>query len=391
MNKKRGLSAISFSLIFAILITTIASTFAVRAALEDTMAIDENAYTNWHDRIDISQVINEGDNPDEITGNASSLAAEKMWYEYITYSSEAVGTFKLNDNQRVVFYDPYDYSNALIMSVDESLTEWSTSNDITIEYSTSNSMSGTNESSTSTDTSIEQAQGKDESYEYSEGTSVSTTRDWSEDWSISANATTSATLTEGLTIGATAGFEELGVKAEASTEATIETSITVGAEVGTSSGGSTGGSTGSDSSTSESKGWSKVADRISKSTGSSFSSSTSWSTDDSKSISMTYNAAYFNESGSPLSWKVITYKVYMPMYYETQYLVDDEWVTIYSSHCLLVTIQGSCRAWRENEQTTYYEHWATGEKVTWDGFWGTFFTVDSLKSAYNSKLYPTNY
>lgn len=77
----------------------------------------------------------------------------------------------------------------------------------------------------------------------------------------------------------------------------------------------------------------------------------------------------------------------MPMYFQAEYLVDGEWIYGEGNYCTINTIQGTCRAWLENN-VAYYEHWGTGQPVTWDEFWGQFFTEESLIAAYKNKLYP---
>ena len=79
----------------------------------------------------------------------------------------------------------------------------------------------------------------------------------------------------------------------------------------------------------------------------------------------------------------------MPMYYIVQRKVGDEWINVGEDFCLLTTLQGTCRSWIENN-VVYYEHWGTGEKVTWNDFWSGFFTKEGLAAAYQNKLYPDN-
>ena len=90
-----------------------------------------------------------------------------------------------------------------------------------------------------------------------------------------------------------------------------------------------------------------------------------------------------------MQWKIIKYTVKMPMKYQTEYLVDNEWVFGDYNYCLLTTIQGTTRAWMQNS-VVYYEHWGTGEAVTWDEFWNQFFTEERLIAAYRNRLYPDN-
>ena len=138
-----------------------------------------------------------------------------------------------------------------------------------------------------------------------------------------------------------------------------------------------------------SKTTSTIADRLAKATGSSVNSDITISTDNSTTVTKTYDAGYFNDRGAPLQWKIIKYTVKMPMRYRIEYLVDGEWVFWEHNYCILNTIQGTCRAWLENN-VAYYEHWGTGEPVTWDEFWCQFFTEESLIAAYKNKLYPDN-
>ena len=79
----------------------------------------------------------------------------------------------------------------------------------------------------------------------------------------------------------------------------------------------------------------------------------------------------------------------MPMKYQVEYLVDNEWVFGGFNYCLLTTIQGTTRSWIQNN-VVYYEHWGTGEAVTWDEFWNQFFTEERLIAAYRNRLYPDN-
>jgi len=131
----------------------------------------------------------------------------------------------------------------------------------------------------------------------------------------------------------------------------------------------------------------KIAERTTNATGYATSSSIELRTDNSTTITKTYDAAYFNASGSPLQWKIIHYTVKMPMKYQIEYLVDGEWIYGDYNYCLLNTIQGTCRAWLQNS-VAYYEHWGNGEPVTWNEFWSQFFTEESIMQSYQNRLYP---
>lgn len=323
----------------------------------------EQTYGKYQ-KIDINSITGEGGNPPEISGAASAAAAEKAWYEYITYSSQAVASLRIDDDRRLLFYDPFDYANAMIMDVTGEENDWSSANSLEISYTTGNTISEGKESSTDTSTSVEVADGKDVNWSHTEGTSSSTTKSWSDS---RANQTTT---------GMMSGMEEL-FKFEISFEHSASTEHTDGGEDVEEENDST------------TDGWTEVANRITTATGSSSSINTSWSTDDSRTVTQVYNAAYFNAAGSPLQWKVVQYTVYMPMKYELQYKIDGEWVTTDYEYCLLTTMQGTCRAYMKNTQA-YIEHWGTGEAVLWDDFWDGFFTEESLLAAYKNKLYPDN-
>lgn len=328
-------------------------------------------------KIDINSITGEGENPPEISGAASALGKEKAWYEYITYSSQAVASIRVDDDRRLLFYDPFDYSNAMIMDVTGEENDWSSANSLEISYTTGNSISEGKESTSESSTSVEVAEGKDVDFSYSKGMSLATTKGWSQSWSNS----NTITLGTNTTLGVEAGVPGASSKFEFSASASYsnESSHSVSED----------NSFTSEDSLSETHGWTEVANRVTKATGSASSTNTNWSTEDSKTVTQVYNAAYFNAAGSPLQWKVVQYTVYMPMKYELQCRIDGEWVTTDYAYCMLTTMQGTCRAYMKNTQA-YIEHWGTGEAVLWDDFWDGFFTEESLLEAYKNKLYPDN-
>ena len=112
------------------------------------------------------------------------------------------------------------------------------------------------------------------------------------------------------------------------------------------------------------------------------------SNDSSASKDVTYNALYFNASGTPYRWRIVKYTVYLPLYCEKQTLVNGEWVVTDTSYCKLATVQGTCREWINN--VAYIEDWRTGEPVQVENFWEEFFTLSALIKAYNDKLIPEN-
>lgn len=387
MRKKR-IKAVSVAVASAISLSLMTGT--VLATNAETLS---TATTSRYDSIDINSITSEGGNPAEISSSASALAAEKMWYEYITYSPQPVASYRLNDERRLLFYDPYDYTNSMVMEVVGQESDWSSASSIEVSYTRGSSMEMLKGESTDVSTSVEVQQGADVSYGYSEDVSKSSSVNWSatKEDSLDIETQTAFSTTLGVkgTISATAGtvIANATTSSEVSTETGMEVSTGATAHTGTSV--SEGGSIDFSESSSTNTGWTILANRITSSTGSNVSTSTSWSTEESTTVTRTFDAAYFNESGSPLQWKIVQYEVQMPMKFDLQCLINGEWVTTDSDYCVLTTLQGTCRAWMQNTQA-YIEHWGTGEPVTWDAFWSSFFTKESLLAAYQNKLYPSN-
>lgn len=372
-----------------------------------------------HAKIDISDITGEIAEPPEITSQASALATEKQWYEYIYYSDKPVGFYYVSDQMRVVFYDPYDYSDSLVMEINDTLTDWSSNNSMSVSYTTGNSLSSTAEKSTETTSTVERANGQDISETTTGPSTVETTvegRVNTYNWSKSGDTSSSTheeidddtwTVTEEIlgeigsttTIGISEGIvatEEISTKGGINISntnnfglvKTDSTTTTTQLEEDYSHGYTEDNTkTIERSSESYSRVTSTIADRLSNVTGVSASNAITISSDNSTTITKTYDAGYFNSDGVPLQWKIIKYTVMMPMMYQVEFLVDGEWIINDYSYCLLTTIQGTCRAWLENN-TAYYEHWGTGEKVTWDEFWSQFFTKEELVQAYQNRLYP---
>ena len=347
-----------------------------------TDAADGNQ--SLYDKINIGDITREGGDPPEISGAASALAVEKEWYEYLTYSEQPISSYRLTDDRRLVFYDPYNYSDAMLMEVTGQDADWSTANSISVSVTTSKSYSWTKGSGTSSDTSVQVQDGRDINYGYTKGTSASTTKGWSSTKSKTESDTQGKVLSRSIAIEvgyeAPAGWSASGtftVSRDKTKSSTVENGFSV----------SGNGSIGIGSNESTTEGWSTVANRITTSTGSSTSTSSGWSTSSSKTVTRTFNATHFSANGSPLSWKIVQYTVYMPLKYDLQCRIDGEWVTTDSSYCLLTTIEGTCRSWIQND-VVYLEHWGTGQPVQWANFWRTFFTKEDLVAAYSSKLYP---
>ena len=406
----------------ALLVGTVIVSMAVSTGADDNPVIEKPTISK-HEKINVNDVTGEGQNPQEINGFASAAAANKQWFEYITYNNTPAGEIRFSNDNYVLLYDPYVYNDALIMEL-TTAEEWSSADSVSVTYETSNTISIEKSKSDTSDTGItrqigvdmsgtegtssSQSRSDEESYSRTEGTSTT----YNDSINISATAGTevgtSITITEGIEAGVEAGVEvgsdlagkvssTVSEKISTSLSETVNSNVTASATVGEthdearSHSADTTNARSSNSSqstsTDSSKTWSTVSDRITASTGTATSVSNQVSTSDSKSITRTFNAAYFNSSGAPLQWRIAQYTVYMPLYYEEMYFINGEWVMVDNGYCKLATIQGTCRSWMEDGQA-YYEHWGTGEKVLQKEFWQGFFSTDDLVQAYEERLYP---
>ena len=110
----------------------------------------ESPYVSTHKKIDITDVTGEIVEAPLLTSAASSVAKEKAWYEYVYYSDKPVAYSYLSDTARISFFDPYDYADALIMEVDDTITDWSSNNSMQVSYTTGNSLTDTQGNTTET-------------------------------------------------------------------------------------------------------------------------------------------------------------------------------------------------------------------------------------------------
>ena len=413
-EKKKHFSAvIAVSLALSILAV---STSAAVSAGSDALAKKPETQS-VHNNVDITAITGEVVEPPMLTSAASSVAKEKQWYEYVYYSEEPVAYYYVSDTARVAFYDPYDYSSSLIMEVDDSITDWSSNNSMQVSYTTGNSMTNTDGSScntvtttqrgytdtttTSVDASVVTTKVDNQTNSYNTSKTKTTIDDNTVSWSIGAGLGGNTPGVLGSITSMALGFLGLNVEGSLSGKwgTTTQTNEIVSTDPNdpdnidgknirtgyTKSNNTTTVTTGPQTTTITNR----IADRTSQATGYTSNSSVSLSTDNSTTITKTYDAGYFNASGAPLQWKIVKYTVKMPMYYQVEYLIDGEWIFGDSNYCTINTIQGTCRAWLQNN-VAYYEHWGTGEPVTWDEFWSQFFTEEKLIDAYKNKLYPDN-
>ena len=400
---------------------------AVNGSLFDPEAASSTAGDKYKN-ISINDITKVGSDPQEITGEASAYGVEKQWYEYITYSPNPAASVRIDDDQRLLFYDPYDYNGAMIMEIDYLETEWGTYSSISKTITQSSTLSVAETKQTSLTSSTQHQDGLDQTLSStvgstdSSGQTISVGASTTSSWSASANSTTTvgASVTAGTSatvstsettkigaeeeMGLNYGVESLKISASeevsigVGASETISVSATDSASTSISIGASESGSTSNQindaittnvtGSESKTAGWSIVADRITTSIGSSGSSARTWSVSESTSLTVNFAATHFTESGTPFSWNIAHYHVKMPMRCEKQYKIGGEWITTSSCYVVLTTIEGMCRTWIQNSKT-YYEDWGTGEPVTWEDFFRTFYFGESgLVEAYQNKLYP---
>lgn len=355
---------------------------------------------------DINSLMGAGEEPEELSISAGAEYLEKAWYEYVMYSEHAVASYRVDDDTRILFYDPYTYTNSMIMDVqfDATTTEFDTMSSYLISHTTSKTIS-TCVSSTDTYTSATQTSGRDELHiDVTNGGETKTTynHDISTETAGKVTNTTgyqykdketfSWTLTEAAKLTSNpldcevtiTNSNTLGMQ-WVTDKVTNETSYSDDYKTTTTY---SGDSTVEDNTTSTTEGWTELSARVTKTIGSSSSTNHSWSETESTTVTKTYAATHFASDGvTPLPWAIVHYQVQMPMKCCMQVKYGGEWVTISTVYCLLTTVQGTCRAWIQNGQV-YYEDWGSGEPVVATDFWSQFMTKEQLINAYADKLYP---
>ena len=409
MKKKRFIKLIAVLLALLMPVLT-----AVVAIADETPGDGQQANTigeSKYDNPDINELSGAGQEPEELSVSAGATYQEKAWYEYVAYSDHAICSYRINDDSRILFYDPYTYTNSLIMDVqfDATTTEFDTMSEYTISHSYSSTISSCVES-TYTSTSSTQSSGRDVTH--TDVTNSGTTKTiYNHSLDVETQGTKedktqyyytekySVDLTENLTLG-----EKIVVGALPESEIEISETTTVAGKHAwvqdyntqtttyspdyKTSTKTVGEDTVEDNTKSETDGWTELSDRVTKTIGSSSSTSRSWSESESKTVTKKYAATHFASDGvTPLPWAIVHYTVQMPMKTCLQIKHSGEWVTISTVYCLLTTVQGTCRAWMQNGQV-YYEDWGNGEPVVATDFWSQFMTKEQLIAAYSDKLYP---
>lgn len=412
----------------------IAITMPVLTVLAVTSEPQTNTLEPWstetkYDSPNINELTGIGQEPEDLSVSANAKYLEKAWYEYVIYSEKAVCSYRLNDDYRLLFYDPYTYTNAMVMEVnfDATTTSFDTMSSYTISKTNTQSISAY-VSSTNTYTSATQSSGRDKTgtevenggttktiynHNFNDVTTgtVTETTDYGYKLyaTVNESVTTSVSLVETASVEAGTKVSLTGAEVSAGTSVSVSVEENVEASVGIDSGWLTdketnttvysddyktttyytGDDTVEYNTTSSTEGWTELSDRITKTLGSSNSTSNSWSEEESVTVTKTYLATHFASDGvTPLPWAIVHYEVQMPMKVCMQVKCSGEWITISTTYCMLTTVKGTCRAWMENGQV-YYEDWGSGEPVMEADFWAQFLSKEQLLTAYSDKLYPT--
>lgn len=427
--------AIVLAVLMPLLTTSIA--FAEQGTGAGTVTFGQKKYESP----DINALTGHGEEPEELSVSAGAEYLEKAWYEYVTYSEHAVASCRLDDNSRLLFYDPYTYTNSMIMDVQfdatttsfdtmssysvshtktQTITACATSTDTTTTATQTSGVDRTHTTVTNggstkttynhfTETTVDGKVSDDTTYKYKEY--KYTTSSETNESSVSGGAGTknlmgtllnvaTGAMTGGI-LGAAVGLASgLSFEAETSSghsdttnhnvawlqdEVNKETTYSDDYKTTTEYKGSDEVENNTNSTT---DGWTELSARVTKTLGSSTSTSNTWSESESTTITRTYAATHFASDGvTPLPWAIVHYSVQMPLKCSLQLKYSGEWVTIATVYCLLTTVQGTCRAWMQNGQV-YYEDWGNGEPVVATDFWSQFMTKEQLVQAYTNKLYP---
>lgn len=414
MTKKGTVRLVAIVLAVLMPVLTVTAVFAQ----PETEAGNQTKETKYASP-NINDLTGMGQEPEDLSVSAGAEYLEKAWYEYVTYADKAVASYRLDDDTRLLFYDPYTYTNAMVMDVqfDAATTEFDTMSSYTVSKTNTQTISAC-VSSTQTDTSATQTSGRDEThtdvvnggetkttYNHSIEDKTSGTKkehtnyeykrvDYTTGTTTLANSLTSETEFE---LSATGGVKEKVVISGSDSYTTNdevawltnkETNTTEYSKDYKTSTNYTGTDTVEYDTTSTTDGWTELSARVTKTLGSSRSNSNSWSEEESVTVTKTYAATHFASDGvTPLPWAIVHYEVQMPMKVCMQVKHSGEWITVSTVYSMLSTVKGTCRAWMQNGQV-YYEDWGSGEPVVAEDFWGQFMTKEQLMNAYSNKLYP---
>lgn len=413
MRKKHIIRLVAFAVAVMMPLATVLTAFATTSGDASEASNEDVKYISP----DINELSGMGKEPEDLSVSAGAEYMEKAWYEYVTYSDKAVASYRLDDDARLLFYDPYTYTNAMVMDVkfDATTSEFDTMSSYTISKTTSKTIEACY-SSTDTSTHATQTSGKDVTHsdvtnrgetktKYNHSVDDETSgskKEWTEyEYKPIEYETKSTSLvavgTSESAIGGTDVFVEtivIGTERNDTTEEHKEwltnktTNHTEYSGDYKTSTKYTGEDTVEYNTTSTTEGWTELSARVTKTLGSARSTSNSWSEEESVTVTKNYAATHFASDGvTPLPWAIVHYEVQMPMKVCMQIKNSGEWITVSTVYSMLTTVKGTCRAWMQNGQV-YYEDWGTGEPVVATDFWAQFLTKEQLMEAYSNKLYP---
>lgn len=411
MKKKNVIRLLACVLAAAMPITAAMFAFAE----PETVSAEAYSMDVRYESPDINKLTGLGEEPEDLSVSAGAEYLEKAWYEYVTYSDKAVASYRLNDDSRVLFYDPYTYTNAMVMEVnfDAATNEFDTMSSYTISKTTSKTITSCVES-TETSTNATQTSGQDKTHTYvvNGGTSKTTyNHDVStqtsgkvenevgytykpENYETSSFMWNLSEAAEGGYDGGLVGTVTIGSTQEWTTNQEVEwllekeTNTTTYGEGYKTTTTYSGESEVTDNTTSTTDGWTELSARVTKTLGSSRSTTSAWSEEEGTTVTKIYAATHFASDGvTPLPWAIVHYEVQMPMKCVLQVKNSGEWISISTVYTMLTTVKGTCRAWMQNGQV-YYEDWGSGEPVVATDFWAQFLTKEQLMNAYTNKLYP---
>ena len=92
------------SLLLAIAMSV--SIIGITVQATDSSAASAAAFV--YEKPDTNVLTDLGQDPEDISVSSKAEFFNKQWYEYITYSDKAVASYKLDEKERIVFYDPLD-------------------------------------------------------------------------------------------------------------------------------------------------------------------------------------------------------------------------------------------------------------------------------------------
>ena len=405
MTKKRSIRWIA--LMLALLMPVVTALATTASAETETVSSNSSKYESP----DINSLMGAGEEPEELSVSAGATYQEKAWYEYVMYSEHAVASYRLDDDHRLLFYDPYTYTNSMIMDVqfDATTMQFDTMSEYSISHTVGKTISACVES-TYTNTTATQTSGRDITHsDVKNNGSTKTIYNHSIDVETSGSKTEKdkteyhygygvlgeLKFSEEAEFGVnplelgkvTVGSEQVFKDAMYTdyTETTHKTEYSPDYKTSTKT---VGDDTVEYNTSSTTDGWTELSARVTTTIGSSSSTSRSWSENESTTTTKIYAATHFASDGvTPLPWAIVHYQVQMPMKCCMQIRHSGEWVTLSTAYCLLTTVQGTCRAWMQGGQV-YYEDWGNGEPVVATDFWSQFMTKDQLIDAYQDKLYP---